>query len=181
MSMNIIVEAPTMAATTGILQAGGQEFPCTLGAAGIINAADKIEGDKKTPIGTYPLRRVLYRADRMAKPETGLPTEVLMPDTGWCEDARHPDYNRQVKIPHPAATDQMTREDSLYDCVVIIGHNDAPVVPGLGSAIFMHLARPDFTPTAGCVGLRLSDLLFVLKLCGPDATITIGLKPDSRS
>lgn len=181
MNMNIIVEAPTMAATTGALKVGDLSFPCTLGGAGIIHAADKIEGDKKTPIGTYPLRRVLYRADRLAKPETGLPVDVLTPDTGWCEDPRHPDYNCQVKIPHPAVTDHMSREDNLYDCVVIVGHNDDPVVPDKGSAIFMHLARLDFTPTAGCVGLLLSDLMAVLKLCETDTMITIGLRPDSRS
>ena len=171
--MNIVVETTSMTATTATLKIGGHTFPCTLGRAGVIAAEEKIEGDGKTPLGTYPLRYLLYRADRVAKPQTGLRAEVLMPDTGWCEDPSHADYNRQVKLPHGSVVDKMTRDDHVYDYVVVIGHNDAPVIKGGGSAVFMHLARDDFSPTAGCVGLRADDLLTVLKLCDPATIITI--------
>ena len=171
--MNITVETTSATATTGTLKIGDHVFPCTLGRGGVIAAADKVEGDGKTPLGTYPLRRVLYRADKTTRPVTQLPVEVLTPETGWCEDPTHADYNKQVTLPHASVVDKMTREDDLYDYVVIIGHNDAPVVPGAGSAIFMHLARPDFTPTAGCVGLRRDDLLRVLSLCDADSTISV--------
>jgi L,D-peptidoglycan transpeptidase YkuD (ErfK/YbiS/YcfS/YnhG family) len=171
--MNIIVETKSMTATAGILKAGPHVFDCTLGRAGVIAAADKKEGDGKTPLGTFPLRCLLYRADRVPKPETGLKTEVLTAETGWCEDPAHPDYNKKITLPHPAVHDRMAREDHLYDYTVVLGYNDAPAVAGRGSAIFMHLARPDFTPTAGCVGLKKEDLLTVLKLCGAAAQITI--------
>lgn len=175
--MNIIVQTKSFTATTGILIAGGKRYECTLGRTGI--TIDKKEGDGKTPIGTYPLRRILYRADRMPKPGTGLPAGVLTPETGWCEDPAHPDYNRQVALPHAAVCDHMTREDHLYDIVVILGQNDDPVIPGRGSAIFMHLARPEFTPTEGCVGLKLEDLLEVIALCDPLTSITILPPADS--
>lgn len=178
--MKIIVETTSMAATTGTLKAGAHVFSCTLGRAGVIAAADKREGDGKTPLGTFPLRGLLYRADRVPQPETGLAAEILTPDTGWCEDPAHPDYNKKITLPHPSVHDRMTREDHLYDYTVVLGYNDAPVAPGRGSAIFLHLARPDFTPTAGCVGLKKEDLLAVLKLCDAATQITILPPPDSR-
>lgn len=175
--MNVIVQTTSWDATTGVLFIGANRYDCTLGRTGV--TLDKVEGDGKTPIGTYPFRQLIYRADRMAQPETGLPVEILTPDTGWCEDVAHADYNTKVVLPHPAVCDHMTREDNLYDMTVVIGYNDAPVAAGKGSAIFMHLARPEWTPTAGCVGLRPDDLLAVLKLLTPDSHITILPPPDA--
>lgn len=141
---------------------GDLRIPCTLGRGGVKPATEKCEGDGATPEGSWPLRKVFYRSDRMAAPQTGLPLFPLLPETGWCEDPAHPDYNCEIKLPHPAVVDHMTREDHLYDIVVVVGYNDAPVVPGKGSAIFIHLARPEWTPTAGCVGLRADDLVQIL-------------------
>lgn len=171
--MNITVAAKGPGAATGTLEIGGQVFACTLGRAGIVPAAQKREGDGATPAGDFPLRQLLYRADRGPAPQTGLPLEILTPDTGWCEDPRHPDYNRKITLPHAAVHDRMTRDDALYDYTVVIGYNDAPAVPGKGSAIFLHLARPDFGPTAGCVGLKPADLQAVLRLCTPATRIRI--------
>lgn len=174
--MDISVKTSSWSATTGLLCIGPRQFPCTLGRGGVTGA--KSEGDGKTPVGRFPLRQVFYRADRLPPPETGLPLEVLTPETGWCEDPAHPDYNRKIALPHPAATDRMTRDDALYDLVVVVGYNDAPPVAGKGSAIFIHLARPDFTPTAGCIGLKRDDLLAVLKLCTPETCLDV-LSPAS--
>lgn len=173
--MNIIVTALSETATTGRLSFAGEEYPCTLGRAGVIDPSQKKEGDGKTPLGIYPLRQLIWRADRAAKPETKLPAEELTPETGWCEDPAHADYNTRITLPHSSVHDRMTREDHLYDYVVVIGYNDDPVIPGKGSAIFMHLAREDRTPTAGCVGLSKNDLLAVLKNCGKSTKIEIRL------
>lgn len=173
--MNIIVETSSWAATTGRLKIGPHVFDCTLGRAGVAEAKDKKEGDGKTPLGKFPLRQLIYRADRAPKPETGLEVEILTPETGWCEDPAHPDYNKKISLPHSSVHDRMTREDHVYDYVVVIGHNDDPVEAGKGSAIFLHPARPDFSPTAGCVGLRKEDLLKVIKLC--DASTLIEIQP----
>lgn len=176
---DIIVETTSATATTGRLIMGDLAFDCTLGRSGVCASVDKVEGDGKTPIGTYPLRQLIYRADRAAAPATGLPVEVLTPDTGWCEDPADPEYNCKVTLPHAGAVDRMTRDDYLYDYVVVIGYNDDPPVAGKGSAIFMHLAREAFTPTAGCVGLRRDDLLAVLARATPDTRITILPPPQS--
>ncbi len=177
--MDITVETSAWTATTGILRIGDLQCPCTLGRNGVTK--DKIEGDGKTPLGRFPLRQLLFRADRLPPPRTGLPTEILTPETGWCEDPTHPDYNRRVLLPHSSVHDCMTRDDALYDLVIVIGFNDAPPVPGKGSAIFIHLARPEFTPTAGCIGLTQDNLLAVLELCTPDTTIVISPPPENDS
>jgi L,D-peptidoglycan transpeptidase YkuD (ErfK/YbiS/YcfS/YnhG family) len=143
----------------------GGTFRCALGRGGI--RADKREGDGGTPVGCFPLRRVLYRGDRMTPPETALPMTAIQPADGWCDDPADPAYNQPVRLPYPASHEEMWRVDGLYDVVVVIGHNDDPVVPGMGSAVFMHVAKPDYEPTAGCVALALPDLLALLKDCAP--------------
>ena len=146
---------------------GTQVWRCAVGASGITE--DKAEGDGATPVGRFPLRRVLYRPDRVAAPETTLTTAPIDRDDGWCDDPGDTAYNRAVRLPYPASHERMWRDDHLYDVVVILGHNDDPPQAGLGSAIFLHVARPDYGPTEGCVALALPDLLEVLR-AADDAT-----------
>lgn len=140
----------------GLLRFRGETLRCALGAGGI--RADKAEGDGATPTGLLPIRRILWRADRGPRPATILPAEPIAPDDGWCDDPGHPDYNRPVRLPHPARHERLWREDAVYDVIGVLGWNDAPVVRGRGSAIFLHVARPDFAPTEGCVALPEADL-----------------------
>lgn len=175
--MDIIVEITDETATRATLVCGGTRFDCAIGRTGVIAPEKKIEGDGKTPLGTFALREVFYRADRVAAPATGLPVRVLTPETCWSEDPARPDYNTEISLPTdagtPAGIDRMTRADHVYDITVIIGYNDAPPVAGRGSAIFMHVARPGYTPTAGCVALAESDLRAVLEKLTVGSTITI--------
>ena len=155
----------------GRLSWPGGSVRCALGRGGL--RADKREGDGATPIGRYPLRRLLWRADRLARPQTALPAAPIAPDDGWCDDPADPAYNRPVKRPYPASHEALWREDGVYDVIVVMGHNDAPVVPGLGSAVFLHVARPDWAPTEGCVALALPDLLRLLRDCGPGTALDV--------
>ncbi|HEY2132150.1 MAG TPA: L,D-transpeptidase family protein [Acetobacteraceae bacterium] len=145
----------------GRLVFAGRVYWAALGRAGI--RAEKQEGDAATPAGLLPLRRVLYRADRQPIPRTAVPREPLSPDDGWCDDPTHVDYNRLIRLPHPARHEVLWREDGLYDVIGVLGWNDAPVVRGRGSAIFLHVARPDLSPTEGCVALPLGELRRVLE------------------
>ncbi|MCX7685368.1 MAG: L,D-transpeptidase family protein [Acetobacteraceae bacterium] len=133
---------------------------CAIGRGGA--RADKREGDGATPAGLLPLRRVLYRADRVAAPACAVPVEPIGPQDGWCDDPSHPDYNRPVTLPHPARHERLWREDPLYDILGVLGWNDAPVAKGRGSAIFLHVARPDLAPTEGCIALPERELREVL-------------------
>jgi L,D-peptidoglycan transpeptidase YkuD (ErfK/YbiS/YcfS/YnhG family) len=135
-------------------------FRAALGRAGI--ALHKMEGDGATPAGVLPLRRVLYRLDRLPAPDCAVPIEPIGDTDGWCDDPLHRDYNRPVRLPHEARCEELWRHDGLYDVVGVLGWNDAPVERGRGSAIFLHVARPDYGPTEGCVALALPDLLRVL-------------------
>lgn len=148
---------------------GARQWRCAIGPAGI--TADKREGDGATPSGCFTLHRVLYRPDRMARPETLLPAATLTPEDGWCDDPTDVAYNRPVRLPYSASHERLWRDDGIYDVIVILGHNDDPPVPGAGSAIFLHVARADYGPTQGCVALALPDLLSVLREAGPETRI----------
>jgi L,D-peptidoglycan transpeptidase YkuD (ErfK/YbiS/YcfS/YnhG family) len=144
----------------GLLRFRGGIYRCAIGKGG--RRADKCEGDGATPIGLLPLRRVLYRADRLAPPRGSVPVAPIAPDDGWCDDPTNAAYNTQIRLPHPARHEELWRADAIYDVIGVLGWNEAPVVRGRGSAIFLHLARPDFSPTEGCIALEQQDLLRVL-------------------
>lgn len=150
----------------------GGEVRCALGRGGVVEARAKREGDGATPLGTWPLKRVLWRADRLERPATALPIAPLRPDDGWSDDPADPAYNRPVTHPHAFSAERMWREDELYDVVVVLAHNDEPV-PGLGSAIFLHCAKPGWPPTEGCVALARADLLAVLAQAAPGDALTV--------
>ena len=133
----------------------------TLGRGGV--RGDKREGDGATPAGLLPLRRVLYRADRVAPPVCAVPVEPLAPDDGWCDDPNDGAYNRKVRLPYDGRHEELWRADEVYDVIGVLGWNDAPVERARGSAIFLHVARPDYAPTEGCIALAGPDLLFVLR------------------
>ena len=105
---------------------------------------------------------MLYRADRVRRPVASVPVEPLAPQDGWCDDPAHQDYNRAVSLPHNARCEELWRQDSVYDVIGVLGWNDAPVVAGRGSAIFLHVARPNYAPTEGCVALECADLVRLL-------------------
>jgi len=144
----------------GALTLCGETFRAAIGRSGV--RTDKREGDGATPVGVLPLRRVLYRPDRVQAPVSVAVVGPLAPSDGWCDDPAHADYNRPVRLPIGASAEALWREDALYDIIGVLGWNDHPVRPGQGSAIFLHVARADFAPTEGCVALALVDLRRVL-------------------
>ena len=167
--MNLIV---TSGADGAWLDWGEGKRRAAIGPGGI--AIKGGEGDGITPRGIYPVREIFYRADRIAKPETLLPLRAIEKDDGWCDAPADPNYNRLVKLPYPASAEHMWRDDHLYDLVAVLGYNDDPVVPGKGSAIFFHLAKPDYAHTHGCVALNHDDALAALKQLRPGDSVQIG-------
>ena len=164
--------------SNGRLQLGQREVSCALGRSGLITAAAKREGDGATPIGLWGFRRVLYRPDRVAAPVTALPSAPIAPDDGWCDAPRDVAYNRPVKLPYAASCERMWRADGLYDLVCVLAHNDDPPIPGLGSAIFLHVAKPDYAPTEGCVALDREDLKALLAIAGLGDRLQVSLAPE---
>ena len=144
---------------------------CAIGRNGMTR--DKREGDQASPVGLWPVRRVFYRSDRLPRPDTRLSAVEIKPSDGWCDAPLDANYNRLVTLPYPASAEEMCRDDHVYDVVVELGYNDEPVVAGKGSAIFLHLARADYAPTAGCVAVALEDMRAILALLEPGARIWI--------
>lgn len=155
----------------GRLSWAGGSSPAACGRGGV--RADKREGDGASPAGSFPLVRVFYRPDRIAAPRSALPTSALRPNDGWVDDPGDPQYNRLVSLPYAAHHEEMWRADGLYDLVVLIAYNSDPPVPGLGSAIFLHVARPDLAPTEGCIAVPRDVLAGLLHLLGPGSVIEI--------
>ncbi len=146
-------------------------LPCAIGRGG--RRPKRREGDGITPLGAWPVREALYRADRMPRPRTGLRIRPIRPGDGWCDEPADRNYNRPVKLPFPRSHEGLWRRDWLYDIVVVLGYNDRPRSLGRGSAIFMHLARPGYKPTAGCIALSRGDMLKVLALLRPGDKVVV--------
>jgi L,D-peptidoglycan transpeptidase YkuD (ErfK/YbiS/YcfS/YnhG family) len=174
-SANIIQVRAKTKAIHGTLKFDGHTYECMVGQSGIVNP--KFEGDGGTPSGLFHMREVRYRADRLiTPPQSGLPVFKSRATDGWCDDPEDLAYNRIVTLPYQSDAEQMWRNDHLYDVLGVIGYNDAPVVAGAGSAIFLHVMRPptaDHQYTAGCVSLKIEDVLSVLAKCIPSTMIDI--------
>ena len=145
-----------------------RSFRASIGRAGL--TADKHEGDGASPIGTWSMRQLLFRPDRVT-PKTALAMQPIRPEDGWCDDPTHRDYNRLVKLPFDARHEELWRKDNLYDLVVLLGYNDDPPVAGKGSAIFLHVLAQDRDPTAGCLAIGRDELLLVLAQIGRSAAV----------
>lgn len=153
------------------LSFAGKIYRCAIGKGGFSD--HKREGDGATPIGTFALRECWYRKDRISAPMTKLPLKVIHENDGWCDDQKSPDYNQHVTLPFAASHEKLWLAEHVYDLIVPLGYNDDPIIPGKGSAIFMHIAKPDYTPTEGCIALQKDDLLDVLSRLDAHSRITI--------
>ncbi|MES2984827.1 MAG: L,D-transpeptidase family protein [Pseudomonadota bacterium] len=170
--MQPIQEIRLLSLTT--LLVDGVEYACAIGRGGIAAAGMKREGDLMTPTGRFALRGCYYRPDRMDAPITALPLTALTPDDGWCDDPAHPLYNQPVKLPFAARHERLWREDHVYDLIIPLGYNDGPIIPGHGSAIFMHLMRDDGVGTEGCIALKRVDLLALLPRLTRGSQVGVG-------
>ena len=168
----ILVRAKPGQPTRGWLMAGPLALPVALGRGGI--RANKREGDGGTPRGTFRLRRLWWRADRMTRPMTHLPVRRIRSDDGWCEDPRDRHYNQPIRLKPDHSGDRLKRADHLYDLIIEIDHNTRPRIAGRGSAVFVHLARPGFAPTAGCVALKADALRRLTARIGRRTRIVVG-------
>lgn len=156
----------------GLLRCGSIALPCALGRSGLTRF--KREGDGATPVGRLALLAGFRRADRALPPGGPLPLRPLRPDDGWCDDAGDGRYNRLVRRPFGPSHEALHRDDDLYDVVIVLDWNIRPRRLGSGSAIFFHLARPDFSPTAGCVAITAAAMRRLLPRLGRGAELVIG-------
>jgi len=140
----------------GIGKIGNFKFKCAIGKNGV--AINKSEGDLKTPKGTFSLRYVMYRNDRIVKPKTYLPIYPIKKNHIWCDNPKSNNYNQICERKEINETEPLWRKDSLYNIIIVVGYNDQPVQKDKGSAIFIHLTTKKYTPTKGCITLNLNDI-----------------------
>jgi L,D-peptidoglycan transpeptidase YkuD (ErfK/YbiS/YcfS/YnhG family) len=169
--MDLIVKSERLAVW------GNNSFRCAIGVNGFSDPINRKEGDGTTPIGRWVMREVFYRADRIKPPETALPVRALKPTDGWSGSTKGPILNGLVTCPYNGTEESLWRDDNLYDIVVVLGFNDDPPALGKGSAIFLHIARPDFSPSAGCVHLSREDLLTVLHEADRNSAVLVSPAP----
>ena len=144
------------------LEYGGFKFRCCIGKNGITK--NKLEGDKKTPKGTFSLDKLYFRKDRIHKPETNLQVVEIKKNMGWCNDVKaKTKYNKLLNIKSKLKYEKLFRKDFKYNLLVPIKYNWYKSKLGKGSAIFIHLTK-NYRPTLGCIGLAEKDLLILLKI-----------------
>lgn len=154
-----------------LLEWGGESYSCQIGRTGV--RLDKQEGDGATPVGTFPLRQILYRPDHVRDFTSPLPMTPITPTSGWCDDPADPLYNQLVTLPYPGRHEKLWRGDHVYDIIIVVGYNDNPVIPYRGSAIFIHLLSASETPTDGCIALYRKDLINIIRQIDPTTHLTI--------
>ena len=156
----------------GWLTAGPLTIPVALGRGGIL--ANKREGDGGTPRGSFRPKRLWWRGDRHSRPQTFLPARIITGADAWCEDPNDRHYNQAIRRGEGQGGDRLKRADHLYDFIIEIDQNTKPRIAGRGSAVFLHLARENWGPTAGCVAMRKGAMLQLLARIGTETEIVIG-------
>lgn len=154
-----------------LLYTKNKSFRCSIGTNGFTD--NKVEGDLCTPTGKFNFNEIFYRRDKLGETKFLLPTYNITENDGWCDEPRSDFYNQHIKFPFKDSAENLYRSDDLYDIVCVISYNTDPVLPGKGSAIFLHVASHDFNSTHGCVALGKEDMIEVAKQINQNSIITI--------
>ena len=147
------------------------KIKCAIGKRGI--TSKKIEGDKKTPLGVFTLKSIFYRKDRIAKMKSLLKKKHIKKNMGWCDDISSRHYNKMIKFPFNQGAERLWLKENIYDVIIVINYNLKPILLNKGSAIFLHIAKKNYTPTKGCVGIAKKDILFLINKINTKTKIII--------
>ena len=149
----------------------GEKFQCALGLNGLTE--NKEEGDLSTPVGTFNFNKVYYRADRLGHMKFIIDSSIISKNDGWCDDQKSDLYNQYIQFPFQSSAEHLYRDDHIYDIICILNYNTSPIIPGRGSAIFLHIARPDFLATEGCIAVERDVLIEIATNLTAKSTIVI--------
>ena len=153
------------------LYINGKRFSCAIGSNGITNS--KVEGDGCTPYGKFKFKEIYYRADKLGTINFFNKSIKIQPDDGWCDDPESENYNQFVKLPVNESAEKLFRSDDLYDLIFVLDYNINPIVKNKGSAIFLHIAKNDFSATEGCIALKKNDLIGIAEKINDQTQILI--------
>ena len=138
------------------------KFKCAIGKAGI--RKKKKEGDNITPKGIYKIIKIYYRDDRIKKISSKFKLIKITKKMGWCDDPKSKEYNQLIKLPNKYSHEKLYKKNNTYDLLLVLDYNMKPIVKNKGSAIFIHVAKRNYKPTAGCIALKKKDLLKLTKI-----------------
>ena len=148
-----------------------KSFQCAIGKNG--TTEKKIEGDGYTPVGTYLIKEVFYRSDRINLPNISFPKTAIESNFGWCDDINSKEYNKLIKFPFKESAERLFRSDNIYDIICVIDYNLNPIIKNKGSAIFLHIARDNYSGTQGCVAISEKNLVLLLTMININTELNI--------
>ncbi len=149
----------------------GEQFQCAVGLNGLTE--NKHEGDLSTPIGTFHFEKIYYRVDRLGSKKFIIDSSIIKKNDGWCDDQNSDFYNQHIQFPFQESAEHLYRDDHIYDIICVLNYNTSPIIPGRGSAIFLHIAKPGFLGTEGCIALEKEALIEIATNLTADSTIVI--------
>ena len=156
---------------SGYLKYKDLKFKCALGKSGIGNK--KIEGDNITPKGHFKIIKIYYREDRVKKLSSKFKLIKINEKMAWCDDPKSRKYNQLIKLPTKYSHEILYRRDNIYDLIFVLNYNMKPTIKNKGSAIFIHVAKKNYKKTAGCIALKKSDLIFLVKEINKNTKVII--------
>ena len=148
-----------------------KKLQCAIGRGGL--KKNKVEGDLSTPIGAFKFNKIYYRADKLGETNFEIDSSIIQKNDGWCDDEKSKFYNQYIQFPFNESAEHLYREDDIYDILCVLNYNTSPIIPGLGSAIFLHIARSNFAGTEGCIALDKEALLKIATKITYDSRIVI--------
>ena len=134
---------------------------CAVGKRGI--GYKRREGDLITPVGSYKIKYILYRKDRIRKIQTKIKKFAIKKNMGWCDDPKSKKYNKLIRLPFSDNYEKLYRKENIYDIILVLNFNMKPIIRNKGSAIFVHVAKKNYEKTEGCVAIKKIHLLKILK------------------
>ena len=149
----------------------GRQIRCAIGLNGLTR--DKQEGDLSTPIGTFHFNKIYYRADKLGNKKFIINSSIINKNDGWCDDQKSDLYNQYIQFPFQESAEHLYRDDHIYDIVCVLNYNTSPIIPGRGSAIFLHIAKPGFLGTEGCIAVEREALIEITTSLNADSTIEV--------
>ena len=144
---------------------------CSIGKRGI--NIKKKEGDSITPRGTFKIKQIFYRKDRVKKLKSKLNKKVIDKKMGWCDDSRSNKYNKLVKIPYEYNYEKLYKTNNTYDIILVLNYNMSPIRKHKGSAIFIHVAKKNYSNTKGCVAIKKNDMIKLVSQINKNTKVKI--------
>tara|TARA_B100001063_G_C16687368_1_gene515089 strand:- start:695 stop:1186 length:492 start_codon:yes stop_codon:yes gene_type:complete len=144
---------------------------CAIGKRGI--GKKKKEGDLITPVGLFKIKFLLYRKDRNKKLTTNLKKYIIRKNMGWCDDPKTKKYNKLITTPFKYSYEKLYKKENIYDLILVLNYNMNPIIKNKGSAIFIHIAKNNYSNTAGCIAIKKKQLLKILKNIKSDTKVKI--------